>query len=337
MPDQKMKKLNAEILAINGSDFPWRKSVQTVSTAAITLASVVGTTINGVVITSTTRFLLTAQASAIENGIWVGTSRPLDFAPPDTPAGTIIYDTNRRNYWACTNTTSAVIGTSALTFVRMGISNFATLTNPTSGQLLSYNGTDWVNITSVTNFSITSPSVGQVLVYDGSNWINSTPSSVSTVCAPTAELAFAGSYSILLAVQNNWYMLAPTTSVLSNNTSFTSTAWLTPASGVLRWAFPFSARAFHCAVSLAVSISASNQNIECALHVNGIQSEGSVVRQRLTASSDNQMFSFHKILVLDQSDNVAIYARNITSANTTLNIQNFNLVMMSCCSYPPST
>lgn len=61
-----------------------------------------------------------------------------------------------------------------------------TITTPTSGQVLKYNGTSWVNGTDNTSSGgssnldglsdviISSPSTGQVLKYDGTSWINDT-------------------------------------------------------------------------------------------------------------------------------------------------------------------
>lgn len=55
------------------------------------------------------------------------------------------------------------------------------LTSPANGQVLKYNGTNWVNGTDSTTVSnidnigdvvITSPASGQILKYDAGNWIN---------------------------------------------------------------------------------------------------------------------------------------------------------------------
>jgi microcystin-dependent protein len=54
----------------------------------------------------------------------------------------------------------------------------ATITSATSGQVLSYNGTNWINKKIETNdisgIVITSATSGQVLSYNGTNWINRT-------------------------------------------------------------------------------------------------------------------------------------------------------------------
>ena len=56
------------------------------------------------------------------------------------------------------------------------------LSSPSSGQVLEYNGTNWINATNssavsiatCTDAVITSPAVGQVLEYNGTDWINAT-------------------------------------------------------------------------------------------------------------------------------------------------------------------
>ena len=58
----------------------------------------------------------------------------------------------------------------------------ATITSPTSGQYLTYNGTKWVNTTvtpstalsTLTDVQLTTPTAGQYLSYNGTKWVNST-------------------------------------------------------------------------------------------------------------------------------------------------------------------
>ncbi len=45
------------------------------------------------------------------------------------------------------------------------------LTTPTAGQVLQYDGTNWVNGNIFTP-NLTTPSAGQTLQYDGTNWVN---------------------------------------------------------------------------------------------------------------------------------------------------------------------
>ena len=131
--------------------------------------------------------------------------------------------------------------------------------------------------------------------------------------------------------------MAPSATFLSNNTSFTSTAWSNPSNGTLRWIFPFSSRLFHVAVSLSLANSGSNQNMEAAIYVNNARIIASTVVQRLQSSTDRQIFSFHKALILNQNDTVDVYVRNITSSGTTATFNNFNVLYQSCCSSPAST
>ena len=108
------------------------------------------------------------------------------------------------------------------------------LTSPTNGQVLTYNGTDWVNaatanavssvfgrtgavtaeagdytLSQIGTVSLTSPANGQVLEYNGTDWVNaSIVSGVSSVFGRTgAVTAEAGDYSAFygqLATSNIW-------------------------------------------------------------------------------------------------------------------------------------
>ena len=99
------------------------------------------------------------------------------------------------------------------------------LTSPTNGQVLTYNGTDWVNaatanavssvfgrtgavtaeagdytLSQIGTVSLTSPTNGQVLEYNGTDWVNaSIVSGVSSVFGRTgAVTAEAGDYTLTL-------------------------------------------------------------------------------------------------------------------------------------------
>lgn len=65
-------------------------------------------------------------------------------------------------------------------YLDLGQLNDVTIVNPTNGQALTFNGTEWVNSTpattldSLTDATVTSPQNGQVLKYNGTLWINGT-------------------------------------------------------------------------------------------------------------------------------------------------------------------
>lgn len=88
--------------------------------------------------------------------------------------------------------------------VSLGLGNLnnVTLSSPTSGQLLQYNGSNWVNMAfglgNLSNVTLTSPTSGQVLEFNGTSWVNSsqslpppTPIIVGSIGAP----AFGSSWA----------------------------------------------------------------------------------------------------------------------------------------------
>ena len=81
-----------------------------------------------------------------------------------------------------------------------------TITSPTTGQVLKYNGTAWVNGTEatgggggalddLTDVVVTTPTTGQVLKYNGTNWVNDTDatgSGITTGKAIAMAMVFGG-------------------------------------------------------------------------------------------------------------------------------------------------
>ena len=87
-----------------------------------------------------------------------------------------IYTTGHKSFKATPNQVMASAGIGTLE----GLSD-VDLSSPTNGQVLKYNGTDWVNsaeasgatdLDELTDVTLTSPTSGQVLKYDGSKWVN---------------------------------------------------------------------------------------------------------------------------------------------------------------------
>jgi hypothetical protein len=79
------------------------------------------------------------------------------------------------------------------------------ITSPSTGQVLKYNGTNWINDTvsggsagtldDLTDVVITSPSTGQVLKYNGTNWINDTDSGIALTNLSVTDAGGDGSLS----------------------------------------------------------------------------------------------------------------------------------------------
>ena len=56
----------------------------------------------------------------------------------------------------------------------------ACVTDPQAGDLLTYNGTMWVNAQPVLDATVTDPQEGDVLTYDGAKWVNAQPTTPET-------------------------------------------------------------------------------------------------------------------------------------------------------------
>jgi len=90
----------------------------------------------------------------------------------------------------CALDSSSKIGLSFMSEV-IGLTNISDviISTPSTGQVLSYNGTNWINSTvssgssslsGLTDVILTTPSSGQVLSYNGTKWVNSAASSGTT-------------------------------------------------------------------------------------------------------------------------------------------------------------
>ena len=86
------------------------------------------------------------------------------------------------------------------------------ITSPTNGQVLSYNGTNWVNSTGgggggasalddLTDVVITSPVTNHILKYNGTNWVNAVSNSTNYL---TKTLEYVGVLSVNNGIRKWW-------------------------------------------------------------------------------------------------------------------------------------
>ena len=88
----------------------------------------------------------------------------------------------------------------------------ATITSPTSGQYLTYNGTKWVNTTvtpstalsTLTDVQLTTPTAGQYLTYNGTKWVNG---ALTLVTANDVEITNATKGVILKSANGTRYRI----------------------------------------------------------------------------------------------------------------------------------
>jgi hypothetical protein len=81
------------------------------------------------------------------------------------------------------------------------------ITTPTNGQVLKYNGTNWINgtddagttidsIDDIDDVVITSVATGEVLAYNGTNWVNSVVTSYTNIDGGLASTDYTGVVAI---------------------------------------------------------------------------------------------------------------------------------------------
>ena len=124
-----------------------------------------------------------------------------------------------------------------LTDTLAGLSD-TTISNPSSNQLLKYNGSKWVNATiefvttlaDLTDTTISNPANGQFLKYDGSKWINATVDLITTLSALTdTEIASPSAGDYLKFNGSKWINEA--ISLVTTLSALTDTEITNPSSG----------------------------------------------------------------------------------------------------------
>ena len=117
-------------------DLDWKASVRVASQVNVTVATP-GASIDGIALAVNDRVLLKAQTTGSENGIytWQGAAVPMvravDFdSNTEVTAGAVIIveeGTNADQLWLLTTNNPIIVGTTSLTFSRLGGAPFATL------------------------------------------------------------------------------------------------------------------------------------------------------------------------------------------------------------------
>ena len=101
-----------------------------------------------------------------------------------TPSsGELIYTTDTKEIYVGDGTTAGGNSISSAIPTNLNALSDVVITTASNGQVLKYNGTNWINaaesggvtdLNALTDVVLTSPSNGQVLKYNGTNWINDT-------------------------------------------------------------------------------------------------------------------------------------------------------------------
>lgn len=149
-------------------------------------------------------------------------------------SGKSVYDLQFKRIKAGTNVTITDQGnylqiSASLTAGTLDSLTDVTAPSPTSGQVLQWNGTAWVNATltsipttldSLTNVTCPSPSNGQVLQWNGTAWVNATVSGGSGETNTASNLGTGtGVYSTKVGVDLQFKSLVAGTNVTLDNTT----------------------------------------------------------------------------------------------------------------------
>ena len=198
---------------------------------------------------------------------------------------------------------------------------------PTTLKYIYYSVSDLDNIRNVT---ITSPSSGQYLTYNGSIWTNTTLG----LCHPTSELQMVGSgttFTNTFTTVNIWYQFTGTTSII-NNPSAVGVFSLTNTN-LFQWTYTGSnSKYFHSAISISASVDNANDTYQGAFFINNTIVSGSLFIIDYAANNKASGMAYHKVLLLNTNDIVDFRMRNITSNGKVITVSNLNLLAMGCCS-----
>lgn len=178
----------------------WKQSVRAATTGAGTLASSFenGDTVDGVTLVTGDRILIKNQAAGEENGIYTVNASGAPTRATDADTATEIRQasvyveegtTNADTQWVCTTNTPITLGSTALAFAQLTSGGASALddlsdvviTSPSSGEVLTYNGSEWVNDTGASSNTVFGParSTGDVPVNGDFSWLNQGSATIS--------------------------------------------------------------------------------------------------------------------------------------------------------------
>lgn len=146
----------------------WKESVRVATTASVAIATALnaGDTIDGVTLAAGDRVLVAVQATGSQNGIYIAGASPArapDFDESDEVMGALVYvregTANAGRIYRNTNTSAPTIGTTAITFVAVGLTPVGTAV----GDLLVWNGTAWTLLPAGSNTHVLTRDSGETL------------------------------------------------------------------------------------------------------------------------------------------------------------------------------
>lgn len=185
-------------------------------------------------------------------------------------------------------------------------------------------------INDIRGVSITAPSSGQFLSFDGTNWTNTTLER----CHPTSELFIGGvgtTFQITLTTVNVWYRFSHATTILNNPSA--NGVFARNNANLLQWTYTgTNSKYYHSAFSISSASNDAGDNFEVAYFVNNVLLAGSQFSVDYANNNRFTSTAFHKVLLLNTNDVIDVRIRNISANGKVITINNVNLLAMACCS-----
>lgn len=146
----------------------------------------------------------------------------------------------------------------------------------------------------------------------------------------TAETYFENyvtNYTRSVAVIGTFYEIQSTNTLLSNNDIY----WDASVSGRLKWLGAngvLTSSYFHGAFSFCCALASGvNDSIEVYVAVDGVKVPGSAIRRKLSSTSEYNMITFHKAILMAPNSYVSCFVANLTDTDG-ISFVNCNMLMM---------
>jgi hypothetical protein len=136
-------------------------------------------------------------------------------------------------------------------------------------------------------------------------------------------------YGLTLTNQNQWYEVAPTSTLVSNNSRFDTPNWDISANGRLRWIDSVFTPTFHTAFSTSVSSNNAGDLFQISLGLNGTPISGAIYDIDFVSNNTRLGVAFHKVVNLLQNQYISIFFRCTNGNGRILTFTNVNIVAMS--------
>lgn len=211
------------------------------------------------------------------------------------------------------------------------------ITVPSANQVLKSTGAttlSYVNfaLSALSDVDLTGLVDNQVLQYDLGT-LKFKPVNLMSAL-PMGEIYFvnfAAPVTINLPTQNTFAILNPTTTLETNNMMFASPKFDSPAAGQIRY-LGTEPEEFHTVISISANSPNAGDTYRIQIFVDGVAFTKSLFSFDFTTNNTNTSVAFQSVVPLVTNNVVDIRAVCTTSNNRDIVLNNFNYVLMGCCS-----